>query len=209
MITVPFYQSKNIWSDALNSTCLTNSGPPSKKGFFILYFVTKYLLPPQNVFLLSNEKVEIEIFCCLLTRWPPSMYWQACTAARPYRFCVHWVEVGSVWAAASAPPSHGSQPRSGDWAPADSSSHNPPLLLAAPGKPEAPSCLWRGWGMVGEGGPRQATGWVRLRLAATWKEKGKENERLNMSYTLTCTWGIHHSGIFWGLSKKQNSSNSE
>lgn len=61
--------------------------------------------------------------------------------APPHHFCVHWAEADSVWAAASAPPSHGSPPRFGDWATEDSTSHSLPLLLAAPERP--PSGLWR------------------------------------------------------------------
>lgn len=63
-----------------------------------------------------------------------------------HRFCVHWVEADSGWAAGTVPPSHGWPPHSGDWEPVELTSHSPPLLQAAPGKPGAPSCDWRGMG---------------------------------------------------------------
>ena len=74
-----------------------------------------------------------------------------CTAVFAHHFCVHWAKADSVWAAATAPPSHGSPTHSGDWVPADLTSHNPPLLRAATGKPGAPYCLRRGLGRVNNG----------------------------------------------------------
>lgn len=68
----------------------------------------------------------------------------------PYHFCVRWVEADSVWAAETVPPSHGSLLRSGGSATAGSISHSRPLLLAAPERLVAPSCLGSaGWNWAG------------------------------------------------------------
>lgn len=61
-----------------------------------------------------------------------------------------------MWAAETAPPSRGSLLRSGGSATAGSLSRSRPLLLAAPERLVAPSCL--GAGGETEQGPRRALG---------------------------------------------------
>lgn len=113
-----------------------------------------------------------------------------------------------MWAAATAPPSHGSPPRSGDWATADTTSHNPPLLLAAPERPGAPSCLRRRSG--GSQGSNRGMGqrpFGYVSLLPVWiQETKRENEELEGKIVTVfllslknSTGGIHHSRIFCGL----------
>lgn len=87
-----------------------------------------------------------------------------------------------MWAAETAPPSHGSLLRSGGWAIAGSISRSCPLLLAAPEMLVAPSCL--GAGGETKQGPRRVLGvimslWLGLNAACMDAKNKNIKKRIN------------------------------
>lgn len=104
-------------------------------SIFSLYSIAKPEVITWMFSVFSQCVISTEAFLSL------GMLWFACSAAAAaacaHHFCARWAAADCAWAAATAPPSRGSPPRSEGWAAADSASHNPPLL---PARPPTPSC---------------------------------------------------------------------
>lgn len=174
--------------------CVTGCHINYLSSAFLLYFVSK-LKGSGNILHPFFNVVMMALF----SLWMLLFASAAAAAAFPHHFCVHWAEEGSVWAAAIAPPSRGSLPRSEGWATADSASHSPPLLLGGPERPRTPSCLRRRLTWVPgklRGYGSQSLGW---RLTATPAKQQEERIEDCREIWCLCSMRAPLQDILWLL----------